>query len=317
VDFDSDGHDDILSGSYPGELYFFRGKGDGEFAKGEAILNQEGQPVTPGKASTVFATDWDDDGDLDLVCGHISGGAYLLINEGAKRKARLSGEFKILQAGGTDLFDGAHSGVVVADWDGDGLQDLIVGTDNDARLYRNIGKRGAPKFAAGEVLVKASLYSQLIPRDGAGLAIGQRIKPHVVDYNDDGKLDLLLGEFSSMTIQRDGLTDEEKVKLADLKKAKALMDAKYQEIFKDRDQLLNQVFSAEEKAAYWAVARPRLMGEKIERTEADSRAVKAGHDYVDTIDELRPRQDELNQALEKFGTEEYETLGSVWLYLRK
>ena len=317
MDFDQDGQDDILSGSYPGELFIFRGKSDGEFAKGEMILNKEEKPVAPGQASTVFATDWDDDGDLDLLCGHIAGGVYLLLNEGAKGKAQFSGEFVKLQAGGIEILDGAHSGVAVADWDGDDLDDLIVGSDNDVSFYRNIGKRKVPKYAKGEVLVKASLYSQLLPRDGAGLIIGGMIKPHVVDYNGDGKLDLLLGEKSSMTIQRGGLTEEEQVELEKLKRNKAISDAKYQEIFQERDQLLGRTFSAEEKAAYWAVARPLLMGEKIERSKDDSRAVKAGHDYVESLEKLRPRQDELTQALEKFRTNEYATLGSVWLYLRK
>ena len=39
-----------------------------------------------GKASTVFAADFDDDQDLDLVLGDISGNVHVVINRGARGK---------------------------------------------------------------------------------------------------------------------------------------------------------------------------------------------------------------------------------------
>ena len=72
MDLNSDGRPDIISGSWPGELYFFAGKEKG-FAKGEQLKGKDGKPLKPGSASTAFATDWDGDGDLDLLCGTIFG----------------------------------------------------------------------------------------------------------------------------------------------------------------------------------------------------------------------------------------------------
>jgi hypothetical protein len=46
VDFDADGIDDLISGSYdPGEIYLFRGEGKGKFKARETITDKSGKPV--------------------------------------------------------------------------------------------------------------------------------------------------------------------------------------------------------------------------------------------------------------------------------
>ena len=64
MDLDGDGIGDILTGSYPGELYFFKGQGKGEFAA-PVKLQRDGKNINLGPSSTVFATDWRG-ADLDL-----------------------------------------------------------------------------------------------------------------------------------------------------------------------------------------------------------------------------------------------------------
>ena len=54
MDLDGDGIGDILSGSYDGELYFFKGKGKREFAA-PVKLQRDGQNINLGASSTVFA----------------------------------------------------------------------------------------------------------------------------------------------------------------------------------------------------------------------------------------------------------------------
>jgi hypothetical protein len=65
VDLDSDGIGDILTRSYPGDLYFFKGKGNGEFAA-PVKLQHDGKAINLGPSSTAFAVDWRGTGRLDL-----------------------------------------------------------------------------------------------------------------------------------------------------------------------------------------------------------------------------------------------------------
>ncbi|MEX0714080.1 MAG: VCBS repeat-containing protein [Pirellulales bacterium] len=46
MDYDNDGILDFISGSYdPGDLYLFRGEGEGKYAKVQKILDKSGLPV--------------------------------------------------------------------------------------------------------------------------------------------------------------------------------------------------------------------------------------------------------------------------------
>ena len=67
VDLNGDGGMDVISGSWPGQLCFFRRESDGSFAKREHLVDKDGKEINLGSASTVFAVDWDADADLDLL----------------------------------------------------------------------------------------------------------------------------------------------------------------------------------------------------------------------------------------------------------
>ena len=187
VDLNADGHKDMLTGCWTKNVFIFRGNAKGNFDVPEPILHRDGSAILPGSASTVFAADWDADGDLDLLLGNIDGEVYLATNEGS-RKAYAFGPKQALRAGGQPIkVTGRDSGPCVADWDGDGQADLLVGTGSgDVLLFRNKGTRGKPKLVKARVLVKGST-------DG----IGTRTKVAVADWNGDGHQDLLVGDFAS------------------------------------------------------------------------------------------------------------------------
>ena len=208
MDLDADGNKDMLSGSYPGELYLFKGEGDGKFAKSDTLKHADGKPIKLGFAAAAFAHDWDADGDLDLLVGDIEGQVHLVPNDGSKTEPSF-GAAKLLQADNQPIkVNGGDAGPSVADWDGDGKADLLVGTGAGGVVwYRNTGSNKQPQLAAAQALVAEPGQN---PEPVDGLKRGTRTKVHATDWDGDGKLDLLVGDFSSQQAAEPVLTEEQK-----------------------------------------------------------------------------------------------------------
>jgi hypothetical protein len=247
VDFDADGILDMISGSYdPGDLYLFRGLGKGKYAKGETILDENRVPLVhhpehlarynaakakdddDGRGSiqdrvASFGSwpamvDWDADGDLDMLIGSFSGGLFLRMNGGTRSKPRFTAPSPAVEVDGKPLKVNAHACPAVADWDGDGRWDLVVGAgDGSVAWYRNTGAKDKPVFGPGETLVAARsdnkfLTQHLEPDEIPGQ--GARAQICVADYDRDGKLDLLVGDHSSVSRLRKGLDADAPAQLA-------------------------------------------------------------------------------------------------------
>jgi len=145
VYWDSCGRRDLLVGLADGEIWFFENVG----SQNEPYF-EEGTPVEVGETGfkevidvgsrpTSSVVDWNNDGMKDLVAGALDGLVRIYINEGTNHFPDfITVEFA--QADSGDLEGAARSRVFVCDWTGDGLADVLVGSnDGLIRLYQGIG----------------------------------------------------------------------------------------------------------------------------------------------------------------------------------
>ena len=115
---------------------------------------------------------------------------------------------------------GEHANPVIVDWDGDGMWDIVTGAaDGGVYWYRNIGRRSRPDFEAPVTLVakhEGIGYSELL-EPGKDPKPGIRSQIAVTDYDGDGKLDVLLGDFCTYLHVRKDLKPEQKTTFAEVR----------------------------------------------------------------------------------------------------
>lgn len=175
-DFDGDGEADILCGAQDGKVYLFRGLGELTFEAGVVVADT-------GIEGQVFP-DWGDlngDGVDDLVCGSNSG--KLLVLYGTESGLPESG-FTELSVFGVD---GDWLCPRIYDINGDGIQDLLLGTfDGYVAKLLNQGVGG---FAsAGFIELDEMNY-----KGNYNAKFGNNCVPVVADINGDGIDDLICG----------------------------------------------------------------------------------------------------------------------------
>ena len=331
MDLDSDGTKDLISGSWPGELYFFRGKSAGDFEapvmlkdKDGEIINVEGgvleqpgggilitghtewktdeesgkhfvihrgkryessleKPVSStGCAAHLHVADWDNDGDPDLLVGTIGGYIYLVPNEGSAGKNAF-GKARKLRTGKTNIKVQGDASPFCVDWDGDGDLDLLSGGDpGSVMLFENTGTREKPDLRPGRQLISPGkmLWGDEAPEE---VVRGGRSKLCVTDWNEDGRLDLLVGDISYQKQLPLDLSPEEARKIDEAK----------EKLGKLRHE--------------WGEVVQKLHGPNRVKTEEEQKAA------LEKMSKLQEKMDPLQEMV----PEETVYHGSVWLFLRK
>jgi hypothetical protein len=296
VDLDGDGRTDILSGSWPGEISFFRRNPDGTFAAGDTLKGRDGKPLNVGSGSSAFAVDWDGDGKIDLLVGNVLGEVYLVPNEG-RGKEPAFGTPRRLEAAGKPIKVNGDAAPFAADWDGDGRLDLVVGAEDGSVVwFRNAGGRAAPELEAARTLIEKSPLGwggddKRRPGDW-----GLRVKPCVVDWDGDGRLDILLGDRCGGFQGKPSQTAEEKAEERRADDQLPRLRQKWAALFREYRQLQDAPEGETPAAGADRARRLDALREDIRRTK----------DELVVVQEIQGRYEAGSQAH-----------GFVWLFLRK
>ena len=176
-------------------------------------LVTQGEYLTEKICTRPTAVDWDADGDLDLVVGNFAGSFYLFKGTG-KGKFQPAAELIKTDQNKPLKIAGAHSDPFVVDWDGDGDLDLLSGSSQGGVQWaENHGVAGQkrPVFKGFKALIATGKSlgtgSFLRETELAGPTRSTRI--WVDDVNNDGKLDILVGDSVSLRSPAKGLSEEE------------------------------------------------------------------------------------------------------------
>jgi hypothetical protein len=200
----------------------------------------------------------------------------------------------LVQADGKPIEDPTsvgHFAPLVVDWDGDGRQDLLVGQFGQGalRIYRNVGEKGKPKL-------EACTWFE---------AGGQRAKPWVADWDEDGRPDLLVGDFAMLKVPEPELSEEQKAEKKELEKRRNEVGVRQMELYR-----------VAEKAVREKMGLPEAGDIPAGRSEEYQKLVGEAWQKDKELAKLAEESQAIWKKMEGLQAK-HESTGFVWLYRRK
>ena len=187
VDWNKDGKKDLIVGAGDGKIYYYENvrTNSNPIFTSRGAIKESGKDLSVGGNASPFVVDWNEDGKEDLIVGAGDGKIYYYENVGTgEEPVFLNKEIKVIKEGKKDLNVGSNASPFVVDWNKDGKKDLIVGAgDGKIYYYENVGTNKKPVF----------LGKGAVKKGGKDLNVGSNASPFVVDWDEDGKKDLLVG----------------------------------------------------------------------------------------------------------------------------
>jgi len=219
MDWDRDGDVDLIVGDEDGRVALVEHTGKVNEGTPQFLppryFQQEADNVKCGALATPVGVDWDGDGDEDIVSGNTAGYIQFYENLGsdagqtpkwaAPRRLAADGKTIRIQAGPSGSIQGpceakwGYTTLSVADWNHDGLLDLVVNSIwGKVVWYENAGKKSAAKLKAAQPIEVAWPGPTPKPAwtwwqpNGQQLVTQWRTTPVVVDFTRDGLNDLVM-----------------------------------------------------------------------------------------------------------------------------
>lgn len=142
--------------------------------------------INVGYRATPAVIDWNEDGLFDLLIGAYDGKLRLYLNEGGTLPPDFRHTLLVSDGSGDLVVPLGYASPTMADFDGDGAKDLVVGNaEGELYFYANAGTPAAPLFGVG-----GRCESLSVPID---LGYQGRARPFALDWDGDGRQDLLSG----------------------------------------------------------------------------------------------------------------------------
>lgn len=219
-DWDKDGDQDLVVGDEDGRVAFVEHTGqfnqlDLPIFLAPVYFQQQADTLKCGALATPVGTDWDGDGDIDILSGNTAGYIEFFENLSgpkvaspkwnAPQRLSVSNDTFRVMAGPNGSIQGpaeakwGYTTFSVSDWNQDGLPDVVLNSIlGEVVWLKNIGTRTAPKLDRPQAIEVEWLAPQpelawgwKKPQSKA-LLTQWRTTPVVHDFNADGLVDLAM-----------------------------------------------------------------------------------------------------------------------------